>query len=200
MRAGLPALLTATMFTCVSAQAPPPAFSVKQFNDGQQWIVTESFVYRIGNSQLRVEVPKGFVTDYASIPEGPLRARLIPTGRYGRAAVVHDFLYWTQWCTRDQADRILLFAMIESKVPIEERVAIYEAVRAGGAFAWRTNQEERKVGLPRIIPNGLPDIEPLDVWSSYRHKLYVWGARPEPWPAETPAYCAADEKNLADVR
>lgn len=178
------------------AQAPPPAFSVKQFNDGSQWIVTESFSYRVGNSKLFVQVPKGFVTDYASIPPGPLRALFIPTGQYGRAAVVHDFLYWTQHCSREQADRLFLFAMIESKVPADTRIKMYTAVRAGGEPSWRTNQQERKNGLPRIIPDGFLDIDPLEVWSIYRSKLYVWGVRPEANVTQSPPYCAADEDDL----
>jgi Protein of unknown function (DUF1353) len=189
-------MLAVAVWSEASAQAPPPAFSVKQFNDGTQWIVTESFVYRIGNSKLSVAIPKGFVTDYASIPPGPLRALFIPTGQYGRASVVHDFLYWTQWCSREQADRIFLFAMIESKVPADTRIKMYAAVRAGGDPSWRANQQERKIGLPRILPEGFLDIDPLDVWSSYRQKLYVWGVRPEPPTIPSPAYCAADEGDL----
>ena len=197
MRVVLLSLLTLVPASPLFAQAPPPAFAVKQFNDGAQWIVVESFPYQIGKSKLVVDVPQGFVTDYASIPEGPLRARFIPTGQYGRAAVIHDYLYWTQWCSRDQADRIFLFAMIESKVPPDTRTEIYEAVRLGGQSSWLGNQKERELGLPRIIPaDFIRQIDPLAVWSTYRRRLYELGVRPEPRPAPLPAYCGATEDDL----
>ena len=190
-------LLTLAVSSPSFAQAPPPAFAVKQFNDGAQWIVVESFPYQIGRSKLVVEVPQGFVTDYASIPEGPLRARFIPTGQYGRAAVIHDYLYWTQLCSRDQADRIFLLAMIESKVPAATRSEMYEAVRLGGQSSWLGNQQERHLGLPRIIPaDRIKQIDPLAVWSTYRRWLYELGVRPEERPATVPAYCGATEDDL----
>jgi len=50
-------------------------------------------------------VPAGFVTDFASTPRA-LWSVIPPTGRYQLAAVVHDFLYWDQGCTREQADTV----------------------------------------------------------------------------------------------
>lgn len=44
--------------------------------------------------QLWFVVPKGFVTDFASVPE-ILQGLIPPTGRYGKAAVIHDYLYRT---------------------------------------------------------------------------------------------------------
>src|SRR5687767_6419042 len=102
-------LLSAASF--VLAQQPIGSIAVRQFNDGTYWIVIEPVVYRIGNTQLQIEVPRGFVTDFASIPYG-VTAFFLPTGQYSRAAVVHDYLYWTQRCSREQADRIFLLAMI----------------------------------------------------------------------------------------
>ncbi len=46
-----------------------------------------------------VEVPKGFVTDLASIPQVFWNV-LRPDDKYAYAAIVHDYLYWTQSITR----------------------------------------------------------------------------------------------------
>ena len=35
---------------------------------------------------------------------------------YTRAAVIHDYLYWAQPCTREQSDNLLMIAMKESGV------------------------------------------------------------------------------------
>src|SRR5947199_120869 len=63
-----------------------------------------------------VGVPEGFVTDLTSIPKIVWGFNLRPEGPYAYAAVVHDFLYWTQDRSRDEADKIFLIAMGDSKV------------------------------------------------------------------------------------
>lgn len=189
----LSGLLLAAPF--VLAQQPIASIAVKQFNDGTHWIVIEPVVYRIGNTKLEIEVPRGFVTDFASIPYG-ITAFFLPTGQYSRAAVIHDYLYWTQRCSRDQADRIFLLAMIESDVPYRTRATIYRTVRAGGESSWIANQKERQAGQPRIIPEANMKIGPLDVWASYREQLYKLGVGPEPPLPQAPPYCAAEERDL----
>jgi hypothetical protein len=41
---------------------------------------------------------------------------LRPDGEYAYAAVVHDYLYWTQSRSREEADQILKMAMEDSEV------------------------------------------------------------------------------------
>jgi hypothetical protein len=185
-------LLTASF---VLAQAPIGSIAVKQFNDGTHWIVIEPVVYQIGNTKLQIEVPRGFVTDFASVPYG-VTAFFLPTGQYSRAAVIHDYLYWTQACAREQADQIFLLAMIESDVPFRTRRTIYQTVRWKGEPSWLANQKERQAGLSRIIPEAFMKIGPLEVWSAYRQLLYGNGVRPEPPQPQPPVYCAADERDL----
>ena len=53
-----------------------------------------------------ITVPFGFVTDFASVPR-LLWSLFPPIGRYGYAAVFHDFVYWEQDAiTRKEADRV----------------------------------------------------------------------------------------------
>src|SRR4051812_29221534 len=85
--------------------APQPIKPVPlvPFGDGQDSVLTADLEYRIGTSNFVVVVPAGFVTDFASTPRA-IWAVLPPVGNYQLAAVVHDFLYWDQRCTREQAD------------------------------------------------------------------------------------------------
>ncbi len=71
----------------------PPAVRQVAGSDRQWELVEEGFSYtpwKVRNVT-NIEIPKGFVTDFASIPRFFWRF-LHPTGRYGSAAIVHDYL------------------------------------------------------------------------------------------------------------
>lgn len=85
-------------------------------------------------------VPKGFVTDLASVPR-LLWAYLPPFGNYTRSAVIHDALYTFQQIngqpiTRKIADRILNEAMGDDDTGNWERNIIFIGVRLGGWLRW----------------------------------------------------------------
>ena len=145
------AVLALAMVAPGRSQQPIVPVDFRPFMDGRNWIVRQPLVYTIGVSNDTVTVPPGFVTDLASIPRA-LQSIIQQNGRYLLPAVVHDYLYWKQTCTRKQSDQILLLAMIENEVSDVHRFAIYNAVRAAGSFAWDTNAEEREAELIRIIP------------------------------------------------
>lgn len=130
--------------------------------DGRGWRLNEFFVYRSDvllqhSEDGLIEVPKGFVTDLASIPRA-LWAILPPWERYGPAAVVHDWLYWDQAIDRDMADAVLREAMEVLGVAAAERGAIYRGVRVGGGqAAWDRNTALKASGYSRMAsPNNLP--------------------------------------------
>jgi hypothetical protein len=102
-----------------------------------------------GNFQ-PVEVPAGFITDFTSIPR-PFWALLPPDGEYTYAAIVHDYLYWTQTRPRDVADQILKFGMQDLRVDSLTVETIYTAVRVGGGGAWDGNAELKKQGEKRFL-------------------------------------------------
>src|SRR5262249_37503862 len=87
-----------------------------------------------GQPHKRVEVPSGFVTDFASVPRA-FWSFLPPDGEYAYAAVLHDYLYWTQERPREEADEILKFAMEDLKVGGITAGTIYGAVRIAGGGA-----------------------------------------------------------------
>ena len=113
--------------------------------------LVESFDYRLGippSGIERVCVPTGFVTDFTSVPIG-LRNIVPTTGRHGKAAVVHDFLYrcrqvtvmdldgsTSRLVTRKEADEIMLEAMTVLGVRWSLRQTIYLGLRAGGWVTW----------------------------------------------------------------
>jgi hypothetical protein len=101
------------------------------------------FIYEIGceGSGKEIIVPKGFETDFASIPR-IARLFISPVGLHAKAALVHDLLYSNRnhTMTRLQADNVFLEAMGVLKVPLFRRTAIYLAVCSFGWIAWRKNK------------------------------------------------------------
>ena len=96
-------------------------------------LVLEPFRYEVGflGSGDVIEVPVGFITDFASVPRA-LWAFEPPIGRIAKAAVLHDFLYAGQLRPRIECDRIFYEAMGVLGVPDLKRSIIYAGVRAGG--------------------------------------------------------------------
>lgn len=88
-----------------------------------------------------IAVPAGFVTDFASVPRGFWNLEP-PLGDAAKAAVVHDYLYWTKGLggrySRAKADRIFRDALATLGVPLWKRTLLWAAVRVGGAGGWGT--------------------------------------------------------------
>jgi Protein of unknown function (DUF1353) len=115
------------------------------------WGVQHELTYEAGDAHDQITVPKGFVTDLASIPR-PLWSVYPPDGPWVKAAVIHDFLYFTQgdgiWFKhggvarakpyeRREADDIFREAMVDRGIGGVDRSAIWAAVRVAGGKAWR---------------------------------------------------------------
>ena len=87
-----------------------------------------------------ITAPRGFVTDFASIPR-PFWFLLPPTGDYGKAAVVHDWLYFAGTYSRRDADLVFLEAMKALGVNWLVRGVMYEAVRWFAGGSWRKHRK-----------------------------------------------------------
>lgn len=177
-------LIAALLCACASIPAP----TVKPFADNRAWVLVEDLTYSIGSTGTKIVIPAGFVTDFASIPK-PLWWWFSPHDYYSKAAVVHDYLYWTQLCTREQADNLLLIAMQESGVAPVKRKAVYLGVRAGGWAAWEANQKERAQGQPRVLSPQQMKFPEQVTWVVYRRTLSASGIA-EVESQRTPPYCA----------
>lgn len=66
-------------------------------DDGKRFTLREPIIYPTADGT--IVVPIGFVTDFASIPRF-LWSIYPPTGRYQRAAVLHDWLYVSHYANR----------------------------------------------------------------------------------------------------
>jgi len=89
-----------------------------------------------------ITVPEGFITDYASVPR--IFWNIIPpSGRYARAAVLHDYLYKELIYDRLKCDQILLEAMKALNVAPWKRQVMFLAVRAGGWITYNRYKKEK---------------------------------------------------------
>ncbi|KKM07440.1 hypothetical protein LCGC14_1733860 [marine sediment metagenome] len=105
-----------------------------------------SFTFHVDSrySKELIRVPKGFITDFASVPKA-FWSIIPPYGKYTKAAVLHDYLYkyhgfvsgnQTISYTRKEADQLFLKAMEVLGVGRIKRWIMYQAVRRFGAKAW----------------------------------------------------------------
>jgi hypothetical protein len=136
-----------------------------EYLDGRFYKVTAPFNYAVGypDGKTIVHVPAGFITDFASIPR-VLWSFIPPTGFYGKAAVIHDFLYLNgningMVIPQKYADDVLNEGMVvlasawilehgrtepgQPYIPrgelktLVEREIIYKGVRIGGFLTWK---------------------------------------------------------------
>lgn len=129
------------------------ALIVSPLADGKTWVVLKPFGYDRGSegSGRRIQVDLGFMTDFASVPR-PLWILIPKWGKYGNAAVIHDWLYWIQGdVSRKEADHIFLEAMTVLNVEQWQKHLMYWAVRTLGWLAWWRNQWDRNEGFDRVL-------------------------------------------------
>jgi len=119
----------------------------ESYHGRRVWRVVRDFTLRLsigsavlggGGFYLRIDVPAGFLTDYASIPR--LFWRIWPHDDCAEAAVVHDWLYSQPDADRLFADAMLALVMRLTGKPRLMRWAFYLAVRCGGRWARKTRK------------------------------------------------------------
>jgi hypothetical protein len=123
---------------------------VSPINGTGRWQLEAEFDYHVGTeeSEIVIHVPSGFQTDFASIPQC-FWSILPPWGRWGKPAVIHDYLYSKQGALfanqrygrtiiydRKDCDEIFLEAMTVLGVNWLTRRIMYGAVRSFGWAAW----------------------------------------------------------------
>ncbi len=141
---------------------------VTPYPDGKTWCLTAEFGFTISseNSGNTVVVPKGFTTDFASVPS--LLWFVLPKwGKYGNAAVIHDYLYYDQSTTRCKADKIFLEGMIVLEVPFWQRFFLYTGVRIGGWWPWLLNSRKKDLGYRKTVKAGpLKSVDQPSHWQT----------------------------------
>jgi hypothetical protein len=117
-------------------QAP----TLKPFADSKDFMLVRDMVYILGQIDISITVPKVFVTDFASVPKGLWSFGLSPHGKFSKAAIIHDYLYLAQGCSRQPSDMIMLIAMKESQVEAADQLALYQGLDLAGNPAWVENR------------------------------------------------------------
>lgn len=116
---------------------------------GGKWELQEGFEYHVGcyPSDEIIVVPKGFITDFASVPK-PFWPIIDPVGEHGKAAVIHDFCYATACYNKYRSDQIFLEGMIVLDVEKWKRETMFYAVVSFGWWAWykhRRRENKNKI-------------------------------------------------------
>ena len=118
-------------------------------SDPPLFLVAQPLRYSTNDGRYQIVVPVGFVTDLASIPralwwwQSPHEATMAP-------AIIHDYLYWEQSCTKDEADAVMYLAMEE--LSVKGIGGIYLGIRTPvGTAAWKRNEEARAKGETRFF-------------------------------------------------
>lgn len=101
-------------------------------NGRSEWILDEPLTYHSDLTKYRYEVPKGFITDFASVPRIPFIFELFGDTIHA-PATLHDWLYRTGFEKRETCDMILREAALTINVPKWKVDMIYYAVRLFGS-------------------------------------------------------------------
>ena len=133
---------------------------VSPLKDGKKWVVRKEFFYEVGfeGSGDIVVVPVGFITDFTSVPK--LFWGIFPKwDRYGKASVVHDYLYYSHEKTQEEADYIFYEGMIVLGVEEYKAKMLYAAVKVFG----KSRYNEPKSLIMSHLGNNIeiPDMKKL---------------------------------------
>lgn len=119
--------------------------NILDHSDG--WELAKDVKYYIGNSP--ITLPKGFKTDFASIPT-MFQNIIKVNGKHRKAALLHDYLYsingsvgWNK-LTREQCDVLFLKEMERANVKWLKRKVMYRMVRWCGGKAWDKCEQENR--------------------------------------------------------
>ena len=122
------------------------ALRVEQISD-DEWRLLRALVYQSDRLERVLIVPRGFVTDFASVPRLPF-VFWLAGGKATKAAVVHDFLYRKSGVTRADADAVFAEAMKATGQAAWRRGLMWAGLRLGGWVAYKNAENERETDDP----------------------------------------------------
>lgn len=161
--------------------------------DGTNFMLVNPLYYEIKRTGKTITVPAGFVTDFASVP-WYARWFISVLGKHSIPAIVHDYLYWEQRCTRTQSDEILREAMEEYSSSWRDQAIVYYAVKYGAQRAWDDNTADRKKGYLKVLPAAYQNIPLNTDWDSYRKQLFDQKVTEPPAEPGAADYCVLPPK------
>ncbi len=133
------------MFNTAEKSFPLPLI-VSPLPDGRRWRLKRpfEFIFLLDGERSSIMVHEDFITDFASIPRIFWAIIGGPWGKYGKAAVIHDYLYKYGLYTRKIDDRIFLLGMQILNTKDWREILIYYAVRIGAWKAWNDHRKKEK--------------------------------------------------------
>lgn len=165
-------LLAGLLCGCAATTPMTTPMTATLTGDGKYWVLYQPLEYRDPTTGMVITAPRGFATDLASVPR-MFWAVFPPCGQYTPAAVIHDYLYWTQPanCNKECADRILLNAMSDANVSERTRKSIYYAVKYAGQKSWDDNKKAKMNHTIRFVPEEYMNFGPYDTWQQIEERI-----------------------------
>ena len=106
----------------------------------RKWKLLEDFTVKIKMKNSEITIPKGFITDKASIPR--IAFTLFPRSvSYDFASIIHDYLYEEKMWTRKDCDKIFKSFLKLAGVSNLKVNTMYHAVRVGGYFRYKRKKK-----------------------------------------------------------
>ena len=127
---------------------------LREAHPPDEWILLTPLVYVTVAGEM-ITVPRGFITDLASIPQA-LRGVIDTNGVSRSPAVLHDYLYCIQDRPREQCDDLMIEALRSRGASRLECDVIYFGIRLGGSVGW-----DNRAGHG-LVPGY--DMVPQDYW------------------------------------
>lgn len=124
----------------MTAQFLKPGLRIEpasEFDDGRWRLTAPLQYYSDVLGGITLEIPAGFVTDFASVPRIPVVYELCGATS-AEASVVHDYLYTTKAFPRALCDDVLREASAITGVPAWRRNLMWAGVRLFGGSHWKS--------------------------------------------------------------
>ena len=119
----------------------------------RNWRLHEPLRYQRGTSGEIIEVPTGFVTDFASVPRWVPFAYVIFKDEGRKAATIHDYYYRVVGKSKHEADMLFYGALRDSPdVPLWKIYFLYWAVCLLGGFSWKEDKAKKDALCSAINP------------------------------------------------
>ena len=131
---------TADSPASAKASLTPPSIAAIGKNT---FMVRDPLTLTFSDGAPAITVPAGFVTELSSVPKD-LRGAVAP-------AVLHDYLYWYQPCTQEEADAVMYSALAAVGASRSTAAAAVQAIAKTGPAAFKKYQERRRSGEVRTF-------------------------------------------------
>jgi hypothetical protein len=130
-----------------TASLTPPSLTTIGKN---AFMVRDPLTLTFSDGAPAITVPAGFVTELSSVPKD-LRWTNGRADWATAAAVLHDYLYWVQACTQEEADAVMLRAMSALGASRATTAAALQAMTRAGPAAFSKYTAQRRSGEVRTF-------------------------------------------------